>query len=459
MSADAAPIPPRWCVIGAGPSGLTTLKNLLAWGIAAECLERERDLGGNWFFGAATSRVFASTRLISSKSLTAFTDFPMPQAWPAYPDHRQCLEYLHRYANHFSLRPQIHFGTTVTAIEPVADAAGNRRGWQVAVTGGPPRRYAGLVLASGHNHVPRWPEIPGEFTGPLLHAADYKSPTVPVPVAGKRVLVIGGGNSGCDIAVEASRHAAVVFHSTRRHYHVIPRMVAGRPADLRGERLLKIAAPLWLRRLVGRRAVARTIGLPNRHGLPEPDHRMWEAHPVINDDLYARIDTGAILPRPDVRAFDGTTASFSDGRHDEVDLVIAATGYDLTFPAMPPQLLNMTHGLPRLHLHLLHPTASDLAVVGMIQPDSGQWGLTDLQAQVVARMIQADRQSPHARRWLARQRQRQPRLSPIRYLDSPRHALEVEHFSYARRLRRLIKGLDRRLRQPAAEISPERANT
>ncbi len=446
-------MPQRWCVIGAGPSGLTTLKNLLACGIDAEILERENDLGGNWYFGAATSRVFASTRLISSKSLTGFTDFPMPREWPAYPDHRQCLEYLHRYADRFSLRPRICFGTSVQAIEPVQDAAGRRQGWEIRIAAGPPRRYAGIVLASGHNHLPRWPEIPGTFNGPLLHAADYKSPLVPVPLAGKRVLVIGGGNSGCDIAVEASRHAARVFHSTRRHYHVVPRMVLGRPADLRGERLLKMAAPLWLRRLIGRRAIARTIGLPREHGLPDPDHLMWQAHPVINDQFYARIDAGAISPRPNVQAFDGNAVSFPDGSREQIDLVIAATGYQLSFPAIDPVVLNTREGLPRLSLHLLHPAATDLAVVGMIQPDSGQWGITDLQAQVVSRMILADHTSQRARAWLARQRQRQPRLSPIEYLDSPRHALEVEHFSYTRRLRRLISGLDRRLRRSATGVA------
>jgi cation diffusion facilitator CzcD-associated flavoprotein CzcO len=451
MSAEPAIIPPRWCIIGAGPSGLTTLKNLLACGIDAEILEREDNLGGNWYFGSATSRVFASTRLISSKSLTAFTDFPMPREWPAYPAHEQCLEYLHRYADAFRLRQQIRFGTSVQAITPIHDATGHRQGWTIKVTAGPPRHYAGIVLASGHNHVPRWPEVPGTFAGPLLHAADYKSPTVPVALAGKRVLVIGGGNSGCDIAVEASRHAAHVFHSTRRHYHVIPRMVAGRPADLRGERLLKMHAPLWLRRLIGHRAIARTIGLPRQHGLPKPDHLMWQAHPVINDHLYAQIDARAISPRPDVQAFDGRQVCFRDGSRDEVDLVIAATGYQLTFPGIDPLLLNSRDGLPQLYLHLLHPDKTDLAVVGMIQPDSGQWGITDLQAQVVGRMILADQQATQAQRWLARQRQHQPRLSPIDYLDSPRHALEVEHFRYANRLRRLISGLDRRLRRAINE--------
>ena len=114
----------EWCVIGAGPSGLTALKNLLQAGIPAECLEREDDIGGNWYYGSAASSVFDSTRLISSKSLTEYTDFPMPREWPAYPDHRQCLTYLRRYAAHFGLRKAIRTHATVEQVEPATGGSG-----------------------------------------------------------------------------------------------------------------------------------------------------------------------------------------------------------------------------------------------------------------------------------------------------------------------------------------------
>ena len=434
-----------WCVIGAGPSGLAALKHLRAAGIAAEAVEREEGVGGNWRFGAATSRVFASTRLISSKLLTQFIDFPMPREWPAYPDHRQCLDYLERYAARFGLVPHVRFGASVEAIVPVGPPGA---GWEVAITGESPRRYAGVVIASGHNHVPRWPEIPGGFSGPLLHAADYKSPTVPVALAGHRVLVIGGGNSGCDIAVECSRHAAHTTHSTRRGYYVIPREILGRPADLRNERLLKMAAPLWLRRLVSLRAIDRTIGLPWRHGLPRPDHRLWETHPIINSEVLTQIDAGAIEPAGDVVRFDGETAVFADGSRRSFDVVICATGYRTTFPFIDPTVLGpvAVDGIPDLFLNLLPRHRDDIAVVGLIQPDSGQWGITDRQSRLVAQLAVAARNAPRAAAWLYAQRQR-PQCRDSRYLDSPRHRLEVEHFSYRRRLERLIAGMDRRLRR------------
>ncbi len=432
----------RWCVIGAGPSGLTALKNLRAAGIDAECLEREDDVGGKWYFGSAASAVFASTRLISSKSLTEYPDYPMPRQWPAYPDHAQCLEYLRGYASHFGLGDHIHTRTAVERIEPAEGPSG---GWVVRATGRAPAAYAGVVIASGHNRTPRFPDIPGSFAGTLLHACDYKSPLEPVAIAGKRVLVIGGGNSAADIAVECSRHAARTVHSTRRGYFVVPRFILGRPADLRGERLLKMNAPLWLRRLVSLRMIDRTIGLPRRHGLPQPDHGLFASHPVINEELYARIDSGAIAPARDVVAFEGAEAVFADGRREPFDIVLCATGYRIAHPFIAPEHLCEEDGCPRLFLNLLHPTRNDIAVVGLIQPDSGQWGITDAQARLVAQMAVAARHAPRAAAWLYRQRQRPAAKRPIEYVDSPRHRLEVEHFSYRRRLARLIQSMDRRL--------------
>ncbi|MFM8495393.1 MAG: flavin-containing monooxygenase [Planctomycetia bacterium] len=445
MPADMAD---RWCVIGAGPSGLTALKNLRACGIAAECLEREVGLGGNWRFGTPSSRVFASTRLISSKRLTQFVDYPMPRDWPAYPDHRQCLAYLEDYARHFGLLSHIRFDTGVERIERPADGAS---GWLVTTSGGTTTRYAGVVIASGHNREPRWPDIEGRFTGDFLHAADYKSPTHPMEIAGKRVLVIGGGNSGCDIAVEVSHHAAHAVHSTRRGYHVVPRFILGRPADVRGERLLAMRAPLWLRRIVSLRMIDRTIGLPWRHGLPRPDHLLFESHPIINDELFARIDAGALTPAGDVAAFAGKEVVFSDGNRAAFDVVICATGYRIEHPFIAPEHLATVDGVPRLFMNLLHPRHDDIAVVGLIQPDSGQWGITDVQARLVARMARAAQGAPRAAAWLYRERQRPAAPGPIHYVDSPRHRLEVEHSSYRRRLERLVRGMDRRLARQSAE--------
>jgi hypothetical protein len=149
---------------------------------------------------------------------------------------------------------------------------------------------------------------------------------------------------------------------------------------------------------------------------------------------------------PDIAKFKGNTAVFTDGRNERIDVVIAATGYRLTFPTISALEPTARHSIPELFMHFLHPEKNDLAVVGMIQPDSGQWGITDLQSQVIARMILADRKAPQAKSWLQKQRQRSSNTHFIRYIDSPRHALEIEHFNYSKRLKKLINGMNRRLR-------------
>ena len=166
-------------------------------------------------------------------------------------------------------------------------------------------------------------------------------------------------------------------------------------------------------------------------------------------EILARIDSGAIEPRGDVTAFAGDEAVFTDGSRAAFDVVICATGYETTLPFLDARLLGAATpaATPRLFLNLLHPTRDDVAVVGLIQPDSGQWGLTDLQSRLVARMAAAARRAPRASGWLYAERQRPPRTGAIRYVDSPRHALEVEHFSYRRELERLVAGMDRRLRR------------
>ena len=178
-------------------------QDLLGAGIPFDCLEHEDDVGGNWYFGKPHSSVYHSTHTISSKRLTEYVDFRMPPHYPAYPSHRQVWEYLRDYAKHFGLYEHIELKTPIAgSIRPPS--------WVVTLADGRQRSYRGVVIANGHNWDPKWPEYPGQFEGVALHSAQYKTPDV---LRGKHVPVVGGGNSGCDIAVEASHNAAATFHS------------------------------------------------------------------------------------------------------------------------------------------------------------------------------------------------------------------------------------------------------
>lgn len=425
----------RYCVIGAGASGLTVVKNFVEQGIDVECLEREDDVGGNWYYGKPASSVCHSTHLISSKLLTQYPDFPMPEEWPEYPSHGQALEYLRFYARQFDLCRRIRFNTAVRRVEP-ADA--DESAWRVTLGDGQTREYRGVVIANGHHWDPIWPEYAGEFDGTVLHSSQYKTADV---LVGRRVLVIGAGNSGCDIAVEAAQCAAATFHSLRRGYHFVPKFIKGKPADRCGEFMLRWHVPLWLRRRFAARLIHTALGWPEEFGLPRPDHKLFETHPIINSQLLYFVGHGRIKPKPDVARLSGHEVQFVDGSSEAIDLIVYATGFRITIPFIDPIHLHWRDGKPGLFLNAFHPRYDNLFVAGLVQSDSGLWPLVHYQAQLMARFIQAQRENPRLADEFRRLKSSRDgdRTGPIRYVPTPRHLLEVEHFGYRNRLKRLIE--------------------
>lgn len=423
-----------FCVIGAGPSGLTALKNFSQAGIPVEGFDASADLGGVWNIAQPSGSVYESTHMISSKRMTAFRDWPMPDEFPEYPSHAQALTYLRSYAERFEILPLIQFSTRVISVEK----SGTH--WVVRFADGTTRRYRGVVIANGHHRVPNLPEIPGEFRGDFIHSHDYKSAA---QLRGKRVLVIGAGNSGCDIAVDAAQQAASCTLSMRRGYHIVPKFLRGYPIDQWGELLQRLYVPLFLRRWILARGTYTGLGRPANFGLPAPDHQFLETHPLINSQLMYYAGHGRIQPKPAVARFEGHEAIFSDKSRAAFDLVIAATGYQINFPFIAREDLNWRDGMPRLYLHAFHPTDDSLFVAGMIQPDSGQWGLTDLQARVMALYTLA--RAAGQGEWFAAAKAGQAPLlnNGIQYKNSARHQLEVEHFSYRRRLEKLCARFER----------------
>jgi cation diffusion facilitator CzcD-associated flavoprotein CzcO len=450
----------KLCIVGAGSSGMAVAKNFRAVGIAFDCLERDDDVGGNWNFGRPHSSVHRSTRLISSKHETEYTDFPMPAEWPEHPGHAQVCEYLRDYARHFDLYANIEFNTEVSCIEPANGCrtsaigekvllagsgkltADSRSGWDVTLADGRRRRYQGVVIANGHNWDPRWPVYAGEFRGEVIHSAEYKTPEVG---RGRRVLVVGGGNSGFDIAVDVAPQAATTLHSVRRGYHILPRYFRGTPIDQCGGWMLRWRMPLWVRRWAANRTLVRAWGAEALDRLPRPDHRFLETHPVINSRWPYDVARGAISVRPDIRELDGSSVTFVDGSREPVDLIIYATGYKLSFPFIDRAHLNWRDERPELYLNVFHPERDDLFVVGLIQPDSGQFGLVDYQAQLVAAYVRGlERGDAAAARFQKEKRRDMCALNGgIRYVSSPRHLVEVEHHSYQRALVREIRRMRR----------------
>ena len=421
----------RICVIGAGPSGITALKNLLDEGLDAVAYDRQEDVGGNWIFSdkEGHSSVFETTHIISSRTLSQYEDFTFDEFdpdTPDYPSHDHLLRYFQAYARRFGLYDHIEFRTEVVHCARHGD-----RDWEVTLRRDGrewQERFTHLVVCNGHHWDPRWPDYPGEFAGAYLHAHQYKRAA---PFAGRRILVIGGGNSACDVAVETSRVSAFTAISWRRGYRILPKFIMGKPSDVVGEKLAWL--PISIRARLSD-FIIRVLQGPNElYGLPPVDVKFGQTHPTINDELLYRIRHGKVHPRPDVARFEGYKVHFKDGRVEEYDTVIACTGYRISHPFFDKSFIDYSEGPVPLYLRMMHPDYEDLYFIGLFQPLGCIWPGAELQSKIMAREIAGKWQRPAD---IRRRIERELKRPHYRQLDTPRHTITVDYHLFRRQLLR-----------------------
>jgi cation diffusion facilitator CzcD-associated flavoprotein CzcO len=420
-----------YAVIGAGPSGLAAARNLQRFGIPWTGFELGADVGGLWNIDGPRSTVYESAHLISSRTTTEFTEYPMKAGVADYPSHRELLHYFTSFADHFGLREGFTFGAEVERVEPVDGT------WQVTANGRT-STHAGVLVANGTLSEPNVPRFAGEFDGTVMHTSEYKSATV---FAGKRVLVIGAGNSGCDIAVDAVHHARSVDLSVRRGYHFVPKYLFGKPADT-----LNQGRPLppRIKQAIDSRVLRMFTGDPTRFGFPKPDHKIYESHPIVNSLVLHHIGHGDINVRKDVERLDGNGVRFVDGTRGDYDMVVLATGYRLHYPFVDPSLLDWTGMAPDLYLNVFSRRDPNLFVLGMIEASGIGWQGRYEQAELVASVIKARETAPErAAAFADRAQGPPPDLSGgYHYLGIERMAYYVNKDAYRSAVRREIERLE-----------------
>ncbi|MEQ9569019.1 MAG: NAD(P)-binding domain-containing protein, partial [Longimicrobiales bacterium] len=298
---------PPVAIVGAGPAGLAAAAALKARGLAFRILVAGRGFGGIWDIDRDETPMYESAHFISSKTRSTLPDHPMPPGYPDYPRHDQILAYVRSFAERHDLAREAEFGVRVTSARPEPEG-----GWSVETDDGRTRRFRALCSAVGTNWHPVVPDVPGPFDGTAFHSFDYRSPDV---FRGRRVLVVGAGNSGCDIACDAARSARRAFISLRRGYHFVPKYVFGKPADVFAHEGPPL--PAWLERKVFGFLLRRVlVGDVTRFGLPVPDHDLLESHPIMNTRLLHHLGHGDLEVRTDVEALDGDGVRFVDGRRE-----------------------------------------------------------------------------------------------------------------------------------------------
>lgn len=406
----------RYAVIGAGPSGLAAARALQKRGIHVDGFEASHRVGGLWDIDNPRSTMYESAHLISSRTTTEFAEFPM-RTTVDYPGHHMLRGYFQDYADRFGLTELFRFETRVTRLEP------HDGGWNLTAAGPDglsTRWYAGVILANGTLAEPNAPGFAGEFSGEIMHTSAYKSAA---QLDGKRVLIIGAGNSGCDIAVDAVHHAASVDMSVRRGYYFVPRYIFGRPSDtLNQGRPL----PARIKQAVDSRVLKAFTGDPVRFGFPKPDYRIYESHPIVNTMVLNHLGQGDLQIRADVDRFDGSTVHFCDGTSDDYDLILVATGYTLGYPFVDREHLHWRGASPRLFLNVFPASFNGLYVMGMIEASGIGWQGRFEQAELLAAYLgTVETDPPQAARFRER-----VTGTPWPDLSGGYHYLNLDRMSY-----------------------------
>lgn len=369
----------RYCVIGAGAAGVSALQQLRERGYQVECFEKSDRVGGHWHTD------YEALHLITSRDTTFFEGFPMPADYPHFPRRDQVRAYIESYAAHHGLYEVITFGTEVVSVspEPVDDGPVGSAGWRVVTSRGDEGVFDGVLVANGHLWDKFVPQVPGAFDGVQLHSSEYNNVG---DLEGDRVLVVGAGNSGCDLAVDAAQHrleADVVMiqgiHFQPKTYFGVPRAEVPFLAELSPEEQDLI------NRLLARVSIGRAENYPN---MPRPQGRLADGATTVNDLLLYWIHHGRIGVVPGIERFEGSTVHFVDGTRKEYDSILWATGFNVRLPFLDDRLVTWRKNVPvRYAGGVLPEGAEKLYFVGLIAPRGPQIPIYGEQTKLIARMI------------------------------------------------------------------------
>lgn len=441
--------PKRIAVIGAGVSGLSSIKCCLDEGLEPVCFERTGDIGGLWRFEEnpeeGRASIYQSVIINTSKEMMCFSDYPIPDHFPNFMPNSQVMEYFRMYAKEFGLLKYIHFKTSVSSVKKRPDFSTSGQWEVVTECEGKKEKnvFDGVMVCTGHHtnaHLPlnTFPGIE-KFKGVYLHSREYKNPQ---PFTGKRVIVIGIGNSGGDLAVEISHTAKQVFLSTRRGSWILNRVGDnGYPTDVVVSSRLLYFLKNILGDSVANSLLERRLNQRFDHAMfgLKPKHRFLSQHPTVNDDLPNRIISGRVKVKGNVKEFTETAAIFDDdSREDDIDAVVFATGYSFAFPFLEDSVKVVENKIS-LYKNVFPPNLEKptLAIIGLIQPFGAIMPISELQGRWVTQVFKGIKKLPPKSEMMSEIAKVQEELSK-RYVDTQRHTIQVDYITTMEDLAELV---------------------
>lgn len=440
------------CIIGGGASGITAAKACIEEKHDFVIFEMYKTFGGLWRYrdedvnGLAS--VAAATIINSSKEMSAFSDFPPAPSYPNYMHNSKMIQYLEDYAKFVGCESRMRFEHKVLSVEkaPTFNTDGK---WTVKIlnmkTGEQfVQTFDAVMVCTGHHVTPQLASFPGQdkFKGQILHTHSYKKPT---EFVGKRVVVVGIGNSGGDVAVELSMVNPKVYLSTRRGAWIVRRVgLWGKPFD-----------SLFLRRYmnflfnqVPYKVSCATAESFINHSFDhstyklKPKHRIFEQHIMVNDALPNRILSGTVELKNNIDHFTEDGVVFEgDSSEVKCDTVIFATGYKVEFPFISNQLVPVMENKVDLYKYVfspkLQPFAHTLAFIALAQPIGALFPIAEMHSRWFARLISGKTVLPSEQK-MNKDIEAKHKYLASRYYGGPRNTLQVDWINYMDELAKLV---------------------
>ena len=362
-----------YLIIGAGPCGLAAAKALKDASILYEHVEADSNPGGNWLHG-----VYSSVYTDACKDVMQYPEFPMPKEYPDFLSRQQMLDYLNNYTDYFELRKSIRFNTKVIWIAAIEDNQ-----WKVIFDNEAFKIYSGIIICNGHHWDMKFADLHGNFTGEYIHSKQYKDPS---QLRNKRVLVVGAGNSAADISCEAARVSGCPVLSMSDSPWIFPKSFMGIPL---GRMKLK-NAPFFLQPLLIKLLIRFSFGTHSLYNLPTPRHKPFEKHPTVSEELPNYLKHGRIKVKPEIIRTDNNRVWFKDDTYLDFDLIVSATGFNLSFPFLPDRLVRKQGQNLECFGYCVYPDYKGLFFLGWQQVRGGIGSLASAFSKVIVDLIKLE---------------------------------------------------------------------
>ena len=357
----------RVAIIGAGPAGLVTAKIFKDNGFNVTVYEKGSAVGGTWLYDNDNGRTFLykNLHINTSRKLTQFSELPFDATTQVVPNHRDMAKYLQAYARHFDLGTTVRFKSEVIAVRPQPAVADTDILWTITTSAGEQDDFHAVIVCTGAFTRPAHVDtIRAGFQGEYLHSSEYR---VPEAFVGKRVCIIGAGNSAVDIASDICNTASRTVLVARSPVVIMPHFVFGRAIGDIAARLQRRFVPAALRRKVIGWLIEAVHGKMTSLGFKPLTHRV---HATISSTIVQDIMFDRVAVKQGIGSIKGSLVTFVDGSHEEFDCIIAATGFVTEFPFLPAEIVQATE--PRLDLYkrIVMPGWPSLYFVGIINLDT-----------------------------------------------------------------------------------------